>query len=241
MKVPGWLTRAESNGAVARNCASESNPYREAQVEDLREIEQAWKAADFSRRIATGAGLFLGLSLFANVVQATHLGDPPVYVRTATGIALDQQARRTRSVTQAEIEHQLVLWIGDVRTIPSTDWDLVDVDATNAFVMTAPRSLAYDKLQALFTTYNPKVLGRTFSRTVVRAQAAQIGGSSSYTLAVVEKWTPVSGSSFLSSYVGTLTIAPVPQIPTDVTIGAIDPAGVAVIDYDLDGKWRTSL
>jgi hypothetical protein len=209
------------------------SPYVEAQVEDLRENARAWSMVDASRRIIASLVILLGLSGAGNVIQATRPHDVEVYGDAGKdGLRLMGSAQATRTPSELNIEHQLVLWLSDMRDVPGNDWDLVDRNVHDAFAMTASASPAFSAENAYLAAHNPKEAGKRFTRTIVRAEASRIQGTWDYAIVAVEK-IERNAQTTVSPYTGTVQIAPDPQIPADERLGAIDPAGVFVVRYDL--------
>jgi type IV secretory pathway TrbF-like protein len=219
----------------ANQAAFPPDPYRAAQLAEAMESERAWRAADSWRRIASGCICALIVALLVVLVLAgKSQHDVIVYRETPRGIALMSEGVQTRTPLQSSVEHQLGLWLEDVRDVPGGDVELARRNAHNALVMTAKDSTANQKLVTLFRSpENPVDLGTTMTRTVEGDPVASpVVGTQSYLVGWMELSLPQREAAQLWRCSGSIAIAP-PSLPTDVELAAIDPAGVFVEDYEL--------
>ncbi|MFZ1124191.1 MAG: VirB8/TrbF family protein [Candidatus Baltobacteraceae bacterium] len=211
-----------------------ADPYRAAQFAEATEAERAWRAADSWRRIASGCICALVIALLVVLVLAgKSQHDVVVYRETPHGIALMSEGVQTRTPLQSSVEHQLGLWLEDVRDVPGGDVALARRNAHNALVMTAKESPANQKLVGLFRSpENPVDLGASMTRTVEGdLVASPVTGTQSYIVGWMELAQRQRKAAQLWRCSGSIAIAP-PLLPTDVEFAAIDPAGVFVEDYE---------
>jgi type IV secretory pathway TrbF-like protein len=212
----------------------EADPYRAAQLAEATEAERAWRSADSWRRIASGSICAAVLSgLVAVVLAGKSQHDVLVYRETPRGIALMSEGVQTRTPLESSVEHQLGLWVTDVRDVPGTDDALAQRNAHQALVMTAKDSVANRNLVALFQSPdNPSALGSKERRTVQGVVASPVAGTQTYMVGWTELLEVQGKAAQTWRCSGSIAIAP-PALPTDVALAAIDPAGVFVEDYEL--------
>jgi type IV secretory pathway TrbF-like protein len=209
------------------------DPYRAAQLAEATEAQRAWRSADSWRRVASGSLCATVVALLAVVVLAgKSQHDVVVYRETPHGIALMSEGVQTRTPLQSSVEHQLGLYFEDVRDVPGGNADLARRNAHNALVMTAKDSPADQKLVAFFrSSDNPVDLGAKMSRTVEDFVASPVSATQAYILAWAEVGQAQGKAPQRWRCSGSAAIA-TPQIPTDVELAAVDPAGVFVEDYE---------
>ena len=214
-----------------------ADPYRAAQLADFSDVARAWAMVDSGRREKAALICALVLALVADVVLAgKSQHDVVVYRESPHGVALMSEGVQTRTPLESSVEHQLGLWLADVRDVPGTDDALAQRNAHNALVMTAKESPADRDIVALFRSdQNPSALGAKMTRTVVGFVASPVVGTHTYVLGWNELVEPRGGSPQSWSCSGSVAIA-TPEIPSDVVVGAIDPAGVYVEAYQLQCK-----
>ena len=234
MKRSNGAATIEDDTRAPAPPAAATDVYRRAQLHELTETDRAWRAADSWRRVASGALCTAVLAvLLAVVLAGKSQHDVVVYRESPHGLALMSEGVQTRTPLESSVEHQLSLWVSDVRDVPGTDVELARRNAHNALVMTQKESPANQKLVVQFRSpENPADLGAKLKRTVEGVVASPVSGTRSYMLGWVEVVEPQGKPAETWRCSGSAAIAP-PSIPTDVELAAVDPAGVFVEDYAL--------
>lgn len=218
--------------------ASGSDPYEAAQLEDLSAIDRARRDADSWRRVASAALLVsCGLVLACIVLASKSQHDVLVYRETSRGLSYQNEALQMRTPSQLAIEAQLASFIKAVRNVPGVDYALDDQNVGLALQMTVDASPAHanQDIRAYFLNdgNNPKKLGMAGEvRTVLEPVIASPISAQTWTVSWAEETTLAGRKPTRAFHQGTLTIAP-PSIPTDPQVAVINPAGVAIEQFDL--------
>lgn len=178
-----------------------------------------------------------GLIVICVILATRYQHDVLVYRETTHGLTYQNEAMQTRTPSQLAIEAQLGAFVKAVRNIPGLDYALVDQNVLLALQMTAdvaPQHAHQDML-AYFSNQanNPKLLGKNGEiRTVTDPVIVSPVSAQTWTVSWAEELVQPGKRLTKTFHQGTVMIAD-PLIPTDPQIAAINPAGVAVIQYDL--------
>ncbi len=208
--------------------------YREAQIADLADAERAWRMVDSYRRTQSALiCLLVVVALVCVVLAGKSQHDVIIYRESPHGIALMSEGVQTRTPLESSVEHQLGLWLEDVRDVPAGDVELARRNAHNALIMSEKDSPAARDLVTLFRSdQNSADLGAKLTRTVEDFIASPVVGTHTYMLGWREIVEPQGKAAQSWRCSGSVGITP-PSIPNDVELGGIDPAGVFVEAYQL--------
>lgn len=215
-----------------------ADPYAEAQISDLGELQRAYRNADSWRRIASAAILaVLSLIVVCALLASHYQRDVLVYRESTHGLSYEDEAIQTRTPSQLAVEAQLTAFVKAIRNVPGIDYALVDQNVLLALQMTADVAPehAHQDMVAYFldVAHNPKLLGKDgMIRTVLDPVIASPVSSQTWTISWAEEMREPGQKPKRSFHQGTVTIAE-SMIPTDPQVAAINPAGVEVVQYDL--------
>jgi len=234
MKFWKSSNRNSQKRTQSTHSATESNPYRDAQLVDIGIAERAFRANDSLRRQNTIQGFSLLIALLALAILATKDHTQAiVYHEDAKNGTITYMGVAGVDTTLAlnTVEKQLGLWIEYVRDI-SSDPDFNRRSRNEAMIMVAKGSQAQNSLSIFFDQNDPTKLGKSIHRIVTR-QAVNRITDISYQVVWTEQTTDADGNSTQASYQGTVTLQAVPQANSDSVLGPANPAGVYIAQYDL--------
>jgi type IV secretory pathway TrbF-like protein len=194
----------------------------------------AWRRAFWAALLLAVFGLLYGLYALSRVHP-----EAIVYHEDRSGdIALMGRALDNQTPALPSVKRQLGEYIAAWRTIPGDDSDLAQQNAALVAAMTVRGSASFqhyaDFVDPKKKKQNPLDLGkRGFRRTVAQPVEVNKLTDLTYRIAWKEQLRQGDGDARVESYFGTVTLAQPPRAPSDPLMGALNPAGIFVVNDDL--------